>query len=1042
MFGGSVSDSPTLDGTLTNTVEYSRVNGDGSLGTWNTTTSLMSPGARDRFSASAYNGYVYVAGGQTNTTTATNVVQYAPINSDGTLGSWANVTAFPTARRDFGFATERGHMYVYGGCTTGNACGTFLGDTQYAVINADGTLGQWQQTANTAGSRGSTDQMGTTFYNGYLYTLGGCALERSGNNNCRTRTNYVGYSTPDTTGTFDGLTAQANTPYNPTASSVARFGGQAVALNGYVYYIGGSSSTTGATYSAVVSGAQINTDGSLGAWTTTGMTALPAQAGDNAGRTGFGLVAAGTKLYVIGGIELTTGAARNYLTSVISATQNTSNGQIGAWGNENALPGADSFMTSFIWNNYVYAIAGRDSTATVKNSVYYSKIGTTGTLGTWSTSGNTIGTRVWGQAGAVYGNYVYLVSGNTSTTADSRTTTVQLGTIQSSGDISGWTTTTAIGTAVQYAKAVIHNDYLYVYGGSVNGTTQVTIAWVQITPSSGALGTWSTTNVGSTTYSGTDGLNFARSNEAAVDVDGYTYLIGGCHATESTFTPDTCTTIVTATSTTETEVYQPNDGGTGQTNSWGTSGATALPTAKADAAALAYNGYMYSIGGCTAYTAGVCSTWSTEIKYAPINSDGTLGSWSSTTAQLATATSLLQAEAYNGFIYVLGGQTTASGAGAAVTTVLYGAIGSTGDIATLTSTSNAMGTGRRNFGAAISNGYIYAIGGENSSGTKLATTEYAPLSSSGDITTAWTSTTSLPNVNEGAYSARSGMSVVAYAGYIYAIGGVDSNGDTLQDIQYAAFNTSTGAIGSWANTIQIPLQMISRQVYAANGYMYFLGNEGSGTQVSYADISSNGTLGMLQDQPNAMAGAHAHGAVAFYNGIFYELGGCTLSSGTCSTVSTTNEKGGQLAISRAAHYSKLWQTQGVDTAPSEISLGGTLQGNNSAVAAILRTSSSFDSTLGVPQVINPVIFNTFYRVYALNSSGTNVGVANTYALQVKLDDTEEGTFPDINTSQTAVSDITLYYHANPGRRLRHGASFSNVGCNINPQNGCILDTAP
>jgi hypothetical protein len=81
-------------------------------------------------------------------------------------------------------------------------------------------------------------------------------------------------------------------------------------------------------------------------------------------------------------------------------------------------------------------------------------------------------------------------------------------------------------------------------------------------------------------------------------------------------------------------------------------------------------------------------------------------------------------------------------------------------------------------------------------------------------------------------------------------------------------------------------------------------------------------------------------------------------------------------------------------------------------------------------------------LFALNSSGTNVGVANTYALEIKLDDTEEGTFPDINTSQTAVSSITLYYHANPGRRLRHGASFSNVGCNINPANGCILDTAP
>jgi hypothetical protein len=1050
VFGGSTSDSPTMDGTLTNTVEYSRINGDGSLGTWHTTTNMLS--ARDRFSAAAYNGYVYAVGGQTNSTTVTNVVQYAPINSDGTLGSWANTTSFPTARRDFGFAMERGHMYIYGGCTSGNPCGTFPSDSEYGVINADGTIGQWQQTANTAASRGTTDEMATTFYNGHLYTAGGCSNERSGNNNCQTRSSFVGYATPDTTGTFDGLSAQANSPFNPQASSSARYGGQAVALNGWVYYIGGSASTTGATYSSLVSAAQINTDGSLAAWTTTGMTALPAQAGDSAGRIGFTAAAWNNKIYVIGGVELTTpGVARNYLTSVISSTQ-ASNGTLGAWGNETALPAVTAFHTTVIWNNFIYAIAGRDSTATVKNKVYYATIGTTGTLGSWSTSTNNIGTAVWGQAGAIYGNYVYLASGNTSTTADSRITTVQRGTVQSSGDISGWTTVTAIGTAVQYARALMHNDFLYVMGGSVNGTTQVLVQYAQIVPSTGALATnsgcgatWCTTNVGANTFSGTDGLGFARGAEAGVDVDGYMYLMGGCHTTESTFTFDNCTTIVTATTTTETEVYQPNDGGTGQTGAWSTTGATALTTAKADAAALAYNGYLYSVGGCTGYTTGACTgsgQYSSDVRYASINSDGTLGSWSAATAQLATGTMLLQIAAYNGYMYVLGGRTNATGA---VSTVLYGTIGSTGDITTW-NTGTAMDAGgvgsvRRNFGVAISNGYIYAAGGENASGTKLSSTEYAALSASDGSVGSWTNGTSLATTNQST-TARSGTGLVAYAGNLYIVGGVDSGGNTLQDIQYAPLNSGTGAIGSWANTIEAPRGSISRQTYAANGYMYFLGNETTSTQVSYADISSNGTLGALHDQPNVLAGAHAHGSVAYYNGILYLLGGCTLSSGVCSTVSSTNEKAGQLAISRAAHYSKLWQTQGVDTAPSQISLGGTLQGQGSAVAAILRTASSFDSTLGVAQIINPVIFNTFYRVFALNSSGTNVGVANTYALQVKLDDTQEGTFPDINTSQTAVSDITLYYHANPGRRLRHGASFSNVGCNITPQNGCILDTAP
>lgn len=283
--------------------------------------------------------------------------------------------------------------------------------------------------------------------------------------------------------------------------------------------------------------------------------------------------------------------------------------------------------------------------------------------------------------------------------------------------------------------------------------------------------------------------------------------------------------------------------------------------------------------------------------------------------------------------------------------------------------------------------------------------------------------------------------MVSYNGVLYVVGGYDGT-NTLTDIQYADLN-SNGSIPSWANTTDVPQGMRARQAVAANGYMYFLGNEGTTTQISYVAINSTGTLGTLYDQAPAMAGAHAHGSAVLFNGFIYQLGSCTLSSGTCSSVATTSERAGQKAVSRASHYSKLWETQGVDTAPSQIVMNGALSGPGSGVAAILRTASTFDAVLGVAQVIDPVVFNTFYRIQALNSSGTNVGVAKTYALVVKLDDTQAATFPDVNqVAQTSVSSITLYYHANPSRRLRHGASFSNVGCNLTPANGCILDTAP
>lgn len=100
----------------------------------------------------------------------------------------------------------------------------------------------------------------------------------------------------------------------------------------------------------------------------------------------------------------------------------------------------------------------------------------------------------------------------------------------------------------------------------------------------------------------------------------------------------------------------------------------------------------------------------------------------------------------------------------------------------------------------------------------------------------------------------------------------------------------------------------------------------------------------------------------------------------------------------------------------------------------LQTASSANPVLGVAQLIRPVIFGNYYAVQALNSSGTNVCVALNYLILITLDDSRSGTSPDIpNTgmgyAQTTVSDITLFYHANPLRRLRYGASFTNMGCN-------------
>ncbi len=1046
--------SGTNNATPVSTIEWARINGDGTVGTWTLSTSSATgnlTSARSKFRGAAYNGFVYIAGGQTSTSTVINTVEYAPIQSDGSLGAWISTTAFPTARRDHGMLINNGYVYVFGGCTgAAEPCGTFLGDTQYAVINADGTIGQWQSTVPyNNGGFNSRMPAGVTAYSNHLYFVGGCSAETA-TNNCTTQLVGTFITNIDPVGRFDrGIqTIETTAPYDNNHPATPRYYAQAVALNGYLYYIGGCSVTSCTSYSTIVDYAPINANGTTGTWNTT--TALTSPDGNTAGRMGHTVVAYNNKIYVIGGIELNAGVD-TYMSSILSDTQNSDGTLGGTWSKEtNSLPSAQAFSTSVLWHNFIYVLGGRGST-TVSGSVYISQIGSSGALGTWSTSGTTITAR-WGHYGGIWGNWIYVVGGMSTATGTytwigntAASGAVQQLTINNDGTLSATVNSYDQGAATTdrriYSGGFVHNGYIYSFGGRLNATATATasIYWTALDPSTGAPGTFVATNIGNL-GSGTAGLATARSNATAVSYGGNMYVMGGCTTGGSTTSFKTCTALVTAANTTE--LFLPNNGGTGQTNSF--SSVTALPTATADHATVAYNGYLYQIGGCTAYTSGVCTSGSNSgtIRYAQIgpdgNAPGVLGSWTTSATSLPAGRSLLQAVAYNGYLYVLGGQTDSS---AAVGTVSYTTISNTGALGA--SWSNAdlpSGAERNSFGAAVLNGYLYVAGGDNGSGTKKSDVYYAQLSTVDGSLGSWATTSSFT-------TARSGLSIVGYNGRLYVIGGTDGT-NNLTDVQFASQN-SDGTLNSFTYTTDVARGMVARQAVGANGYMYFIGDEGNNTEVTYADINANGTLGTVQRSANAMAGAHAHGTVSWFDGYFYVVGGCTLTSGVCTTggLLTSDESAGQQVISRVGHYSKLYNTQ-VDTSPTQVVLNGAINGPGAAVEFKLQTASSTDPVLGVAQLIRPVIFGNYYTVQALNSSGTNVGVALNYLFLITLDDSRSGTFPDVSYAgatgyaQTAVTDISLYYHANPSRRLRHGASFTDTGCNPTPANGCLLDTAP
>jgi hypothetical protein len=116
-----------------------KINADGSTGPW---VSINAVNTAHMFGSIAVaNGYAYVLGGLSSGVTAQATVQYAKLNTDGTTGTWATTTAMPTALFEVGTAVINGNIYYTGGYTSSYASRSAA--TMYASLNANGTIGNW-----------------------------------------------------------------------------------------------------------------------------------------------------------------------------------------------------------------------------------------------------------------------------------------------------------------------------------------------------------------------------------------------------------------------------------------------------------------------------------------------------------------------------------------------------------------------------------------------------------------------------------------------------------------------------------------------------------------------------------------------------------------------------------------------------------------------------------------------------------------------------------------------------------------------------------
>ena len=226
-----------------NTAYFALVQKDGSLEPWRQTTPL--PGGATGYYASAVaNGYLYVAGGSDGVGGSLGIVWYAPISSDGTLGSWVSPAALPEGLQGLRLVTYQGAIYLTGGSPSAQPRPQAI--VYRANVQGDGSLDGWTPVSSlpiaTSWHEAVVDK-------NYLYVVGGAI--GSG----RTRQVYFAAFGPNgELGAWRETTPLPLELANHTAVVIAD-----------VIYVAGGLPNADTSQSSVYSAA-INSDGTLGAW--------------------------------------------------------------------------------------------------------------------------------------------------------------------------------------------------------------------------------------------------------------------------------------------------------------------------------------------------------------------------------------------------------------------------------------------------------------------------------------------------------------------------------------------------------------------------------------------------------------------------------------------------------------------------------------------------------------------------------------------------------------------------------------------------------
>lgn len=495
------------------------------------------------------------------------------------------------------------------------------------------------------------------------------------------------------------------------------------------------------------------------------------------------------------------------------------------------------------------------------------------------------------------------------------------------------------------------------------------------------------------------------------------------------------------------------DPGNGVCAGWCTTTAYDLPYPRSDLSLVAYNGFLYALGGddstCTTANGtgdgGICKT----VYIAKLGANGEPRLWHpSDTNQanwvywyrdtdLSSPRTLAGAVAYNNRLYLLGGETSSSGTPSVVSTVEEADITGTGKLSSWTTTgmvtlrdpsSPSTALARYGFGAQVYNNHIYVIGGASSltTGSPSSSVQYITLNSDGTMAGNWITTSSMTSgrmTNGGNFSS-------VWGAYIYVSGGCTAYNSlgyctsVASDTQLASINAD-GSLDQWNTNASVSDTRMGHTLVAWRGYLYEVGgcstqNASSGgcttglQSINYGTINQDGDASTVATSvasgtspcsgttptncnlPGSTYIGNMLDDTAIYNGYLYLVGGVNSCNGGGNACTSTTGNVAYAVISSTGSLTK------PATCP-----GGTYQGGMWCVDTTDTISG------GIAASGTTVFGGRMYLVGGIN--GTN-NKGNVYYVSLNSDGSLSGSWTTQSMPGLGLDSVAFdfaYSRANP-----------------------------